>query len=133
MRLIRCGWVEYHSIFTSNHNTGIGSMSWRKLNIIPFLHQTTTPTGSQVEATELNIIPFLHQTTTSTENNLIITTLNIIPFLHQTTTASDACCCFLSWISFHFYIKPQPEIYNYLPSNGWISFHFYIKPQPPGM
>ena len=120
--------VEYHSIFTSNHNTStIVSTCWR-LNIIPFLHQTTTVALTlhynyswisfhfyikpQLASIALRLLScwisfhFYIKPNTST----IVSTcwrLNIIPFLHQTTTVALTLHYNYSWISFHFYIKPQ--------------------------
>ena len=99
--------VEYHSIFTSNHN-----------NLFKTKHSHS-----------LNIIPFLHQTTTQEWREYRLDKLNIIPFLHQTTTFSNRLSVSLCWISFHFYIKPQLSIAPKYSCSSWISFHFYIKPQ----
>ena len=77
------------------------------LNIIPFLHQTTTSRPASCARAWLNIIPFLHQTTTISLSLHFVELLNIIPFLHQTTTSALVLSIWACWISFHFYIKPQ--------------------------
>ena len=91
------------------------------MNIIPFLHQTTTGWLSACKSAWLNIIPFLHQTTTISRVAWHSHWLNIIPFLHQTTTSKFAAVFAFGWISFHFYIKPKPDG---MPScNAVVEYH----------
>ena len=77
--------VVSYSISTSNHNIAPCVNSPISLYLIPFLHQTTTPTCTITILTALYLIPFLHQTTT----------VDIVESWFE--------CCIL----FHFYIKPQ--------------------------
>ena len=85
--------VVSYSISTSNHNRLLRHKQPKRLYLIPFLHQTTTLLCQKNNARMLYLIPFLHQTTT--------------------------CCRLLArskgCILFHFYIKPQPQRYAYLP------------------
>ena len=56
--------VVSYSISTSNHNNPIFSTKFKRLYLIPFLHQTTTLTLNVKINKMLYLIPFLHQTTT---------------------------------------------------------------------
>ena len=145
------GGVEYHSVFTSNHNSARSSVPFSSLNIIPFLHQTTTRIMIERIKQVLNIIPFLHQTTTKGTKLNNALKLNIIPFLHQTTTRCPIQSLhrwlniipFLHQTTTQAYRRRSPPRLNIIPflhqtttgaallwrDRGWISFRFYIKPQ----
>ena len=82
---INPGTVVSYSISTSNHNSHAERLLRMQLYLIPFLHQTTTPSNIHTGDTPLYLIPFLHQTTTLNTS-----------FIHP-----------YSCILFHFYIKPQ--------------------------
>ena len=61
---------------------------WRRLFLIPILHQTTTIDEAERIGRKLFLIPILHQTTTSSHFSASTTLLFLIPILHQTTTDS---------------------------------------------
>ena len=121
--------VVYHSISSSNHNSGYvdnapislyiilfhhqtttrrscnPSTSW--LYIILFHHQTTTSSCIADGGRQLYIILFHHQTTTDSRSRTRTSKLYIILFHHQTTTDTDKVALVASCISFYFIIKPQ--------------------------
>ena len=61
---------------------------------------------------------------------MISSRLYLIEILHQTTTSACRMLRLQSCILSKFYIKPQQEGMNYVPSRRCILSKFYIKPQP---